>query len=256
MRRVLWIAVILWGTAAFAQNPAAPRTQSPLPAGIILPVRLNNSISSRKAKPGQEVTARIMQNVPLPDRRRIREGARVVGHIVSVETPPGSSGARVSFKFESLIVSGKTFPISVSLRAIASLGEVEDAQLPFFGADRGTGDTAYTTVQVGGDVVYRGGGHVMEHGVIVGEPVYDGVLARVAANPDGPCRSDVNANEWPQALWVFSADACGVYGFAGVRIVHAGQTNTAGEITLAADHGQLDVRSGSGMLLRVNPSQQ
>jgi hypothetical protein len=253
MRRAVWIAVILWGTEAFAQNAAAPRIESPLPAGIILPVRLNNSISSRKGKPGQAVTVRIMQNVPLPDRGRIHEGARVVGHIVSVEAPLGGSGARVSLKFEALVVSRKTFPISLSLLAIASPREVEDAQLPLLGADRGTGAWAYTTVQVGGDVVYRGGGHVMEHGVIVGEPVYDGVLVRVTANSDGPCRGDADGNELLQALWVFSSDACGVYGFAGVTISHAGRTNPVGELTLAANHGQLDVRSGSGMLLRVNP---
>ena len=257
MRRLLAIAVILgtlmWGTAAVAQDAATPRTKGPLPAGLILPVRLNNSISSAKAKAGQVVTARIMQNVPLPDRGRIRAGARVVGHIVSVEAPAGSSGARVSLKFEWLVVSGNTFPISVSLRAIASLREVEDAQVPPFGADRGTGPTAYITVQVGGDVVYRGGGHVMHQGMVVGEPVYDGVLARVTTNSDGPCRDAANGNESLQALWVFSSDACGVYGFSGVRIVHSGKTYPAGETTLAASHRQLDIRSGSGMLLRVNP---
>lgn len=257
MRRMVAIAVMLWAALtwgmAVAQDATAPRTKGPLPAGIILPVQLNTSISSGKAKAGQVVTARIMQNVPLPDRGRIRAGSRVVGHILSVEAPAGSSGARVSLKFDSLVVSGKTFPVSVSLRALASLREVEDAQLPVIGADRGTDPTVYTTVQVGGDVVYRGGGHVMNHGIVVGEPVYDGVLAWVSTSSEGPCRGAVNGNETLQALWIFSADACGVYGFSDVEIVHPGTTERAGEITLAASHGQLDIRSGSGMLLRVNP---
>lgn len=257
MRRVVWFAVIVWGTVVggaevFARSAAAPRTEGPLPAGIILPVRLDNSISSRKAKAGQVITARVMQNVPLPDRGRVRAGTRVVGRIVSVGAPTSSSGAQVSLKFESLVVSGKTFPLNVSLRAIASPREVEDAQLPLWGSDRGTGPTAYTTVQIGGDVVYRGGGHVMHDGVVVGEPVYDGVLARVTTDSDGECRGTVDGNESLQALWVFSADACGAFGLPGLSIVHHGRTDPSGEIALAASHGQLDVRSGSGMLLRVN----
>jgi hypothetical protein len=248
MMRRLWIVVAMSGSTVFAQS-APPRAESRLPAGIILPVRLNNSISSKKAKPGQEVTARIMQNVPLPDRGRIRAGARVVGYIVSAEASADSCGARVSLKFDSLVVSGKTVPISVSLRAIASPMEVEDAQLPDWGADRGTSATAYTTVQVGGDVVYRGGGHVMHGGIVVGEPVYDGVLVRVTANSGEPCRGAVNGDKSPQALWIFSSDACGLYGFAGVRIVQAGRTDPGGEITLAANRGELLIRSGTGMLL-------
>ena len=233
------------------------RGQNLFPPGTILPVRLDHSISSKSAKPGQTFTLRVMQNVPLPDRGRLRAGAHVIGHIIDVSAPNGSgasgaSGARISLKIDSVTVSRRTIPLRASLRAIASAMDVEDAQDPVEGSDRGTPPSAYTTIQVGGDVVYRGGGHVERYGVIVGEPVADGVLVRLSANPEGQCRGDVDGNSWPQALWIFSSDACGVYGYHGVQIVDAGRTDPDGTIVIAADHGQFEIRGGSGMLLRVN----
>jgi hypothetical protein len=232
------------------------RGQNLFPPGTILPVRLNNSISSKTAKAGQTFTMRVMQNVPLPDRGRLRAGARVMGHIVDVSAPSSGSGARIALKIDSVTASRRTIPIRASLRAIASLMDVADAEVPVEGSDRGTPPSAYTTIQVGGDVVYRGGGHVERYGVIVGEPVPDGVLVQVSANPEGQCRGDVEGNSWPQALWIFSGDACGVYGYNGVEIVDAGRTDPDSTVTIAAHHGQFEIRSGSGMLLRVNAASE
>jgi hypothetical protein len=240
---VLVAAMILLATPALAQNA--------LPPGTILPVRLDDSISSKKVKTGQRITARIMQDVPLPDGGRIRASTRVVGHIISVTPPSANSGARVSFKFDALQVAGRKIPIITNLRAVASLREIEDAQDPAWGTDRGTGPNAYTTVQVGGDVVYRGGGHVVRDGTVVGEPVANGVLVRVSDRPRAPCRAEVGGNESLQALWLFSSDACGAYGFPSLHIAHAGRTDPIGDIVLASAYGEVDIRSGSGMLLRV-----
>lgn len=59
---------------------------------------------------------------------------------------------------------------------------------------------SWTTVQVGGDVVYRGNSSVMRGSEIVGKPVSDGVV-------------EFDDNHKPQAVGVFSLDASGTYGF-------------------------------------------
>jgi hypothetical protein len=129
--------------------------------------------------------------------------------------------------------------------------EIDNAQIPNYGGDRGTPSSAYETVQVGGEIVYRGGGHVMQGETIVGEPVYDGVLGRVRASPERNCRSTLDGNDRPQALWLFSSDACGTYGFPHLKIAHAGRSNPFGEIVLTSTEGEVNIRAGSGMLLRV-----
>ncbi len=56
------LAALLTFPSAQAQDKTAGIAD--VPRGTILPVRLNQSISSSKSQPGQIITARIMQDVP------------------------------------------------------------------------------------------------------------------------------------------------------------------------------------------------
>jgi hypothetical protein len=244
MKRIFWFSLIMLSMDLFAQNT--------IPAGTIVPVALNSSLNSRKVKPGQVITARVMQDVPLSPGSTIHAGAKVIGRVIDVKPANGGTGAQVSFRFDTLVVSKRRIPIITNLRALASMMAVEAAQLPESGPDRGTSQNAWTTDQIGGEVVYRGGGPVADGLRSVGEPTYGGVLVHVSAKPGSPCRGEIEGNDRLQALWVFSSDACGVYDFADLAIVHAGRTDPVGEITLASDKGEVNIRAGSGMLLRVN----
>ena len=227
-----------------------------IPSGTILPVSLNSTLSSAKAKPGQTVTAQVAQDVPLADGRMIHAGAIVIGHITSVTPASNGSPASLSLRFETLRAWHQQIPVTTDLRAVAGFVAVEEAQVPDSGPDRGTPQTAWTTTQIGGDAVYRGGGPVMDGAFgQVGEPVSGGVLDRLNANPDGGCRGVEDANGSPQALWVFSSDACGAYGLPHLKVVHSGRTNPAGEITLESSAGQVQIHAGAGMLLRANATE-
>lgn len=232
--------MLLFTTALPAQNS--------IPKGTILPVELNSSLNSGKNKVGQAIWARIMQDVPLPGGAKIRAGTKVVGQVMEVEPAGSGNGASLALRFEEVVISHRRIAITSNLRALASAMEVWDAQIPLTGPDRGTPESAWTTVQVGGDVVYRGGGPVTSEMEVVGEPTYKGVLARTSS-----CQGGASDNE-PQALWVFSSNACGVYGLRHVSIVHSGRTDPVGEIELASDHGEVKVDKASGILLRVKSS--
>ncbi|MGA9511038.1 MAG: hypothetical protein WBV55_20625 [Candidatus Sulfotelmatobacter sp.] len=225
--------------------------QSAIAAGTILPVRLNSELNSHKANSGEVISARLMQDIHLPSGSTLHPGLKVVGRVINVERGKAANAAQLSIRFDALIVSGRRVPITTNVRAIASMMEVEDAQIPEFGPDRGTPENTWTTDQIGGEVVYRGGGPVANGLRSVGQPTPNGVLVQVSAKPGTKCRADVAGNDRPQALWLFSSDACGVYGFSDLTIVHAGRTNPVGEITLASEHGDVKIRAGSGILLRV-----
>jgi len=129
---------------------------------------------------------------------------------------------------------------------------VHEAQLPEIGPDRGTSQNAWTTDQIGGDVVYRGGGPVANGLLTVGEPTANGVLAQVSSQPRGKCRGEIRDEAGLPALWVFSSGACGTYDLPHIAITHAGRTNPLGLVTLTSDKGDINIRAGSGALLRVN----
>lgn len=223
--------------------------QEAVPSGTLLPITLNSSFHSSHAKAGDVIVGTIAQDVPLPSGQSIRRGSKVFGRVVHVGS---GSPAQATLAFDSLKMNGKTVPIETDVRAIASFMMIQDAQVPAMGPDKGTPASAWTTVQIGGEVVYRGGGPVMNAGEVVGKPVPGGVLGQARARVGAPCRGAIDGNNAPQALWLFSSDACGVYGMSDLSIVQSGRTEPVGQIELASQKETLKVPRGTGMLLRVN----
>jgi hypothetical protein len=221
-----------------------------IPAGTILPVLLP-SISSKHAKAGDKIKGKLGQDVLLSGGFKIHGGAAVLGSVVfSTSAGPGP-GAILAIKFDALVQHKKSIPIRTNLRALASASEVADAQTPTSGAGESDVYDWLSTRQVGGDVVYGKEGPVARGSQILGKSTYQGVFVQALASEDGRCRGAVAENNQPQAMWVFSADACGLYGFGDLEIRHAGRTQPIGEIVLESKHSAVLIRSGSGALLRV-----
>jgi hypothetical protein len=237
--------LLMTGLLLLAMGAAA---QTSIPAGTIIPARFNTSFNSQKSKGGQTITARVMQDVPLPSKKVIRAGTTLVGEITEISAASHGSPAEITLRFDKMKLAGQMVPVNTSLRALASMLEVEQAQIPPTGADRGTPWAWSTRDLIGGEVAYGEGGPVARGTKIVGHALAEGVLVPVRGT--GSCADD---GSQPQALWVFSSDACGVYGIDGVRVAHAGRTQPEGQITLTGTQN-FEVRSGSGMLLRVNGS--
>jgi hypothetical protein len=216
-----------------------------IPPATALPVTLNSTLDVRKVVSGQPFTASIAQDVPLPSGGKIRAGSRVRGRVLQAGRK-GDGGSYLRLRFDSVRSHGRDIAITTSLRALALPRDVLDAQIPPRTPARGESPANWTTTQIGDDVVYRGGGHVMHGLTVVGDPVKDGVLAELIAVPRPGC--DAGSSGRRLALWVFSSDACGAYGYSNFEIAHAGDTNPVGEIVVQSGEN-LRVYAGSGMLL-------
>jgi hypothetical protein len=227
-----------------------------LPSGTALPVMAHTSLNSVKAKPGATITGKLMQDVVLASGERIRRGAKVVGQVV--ESSPGAGGtpARLLVRFDRLISGNKQYSVTTSLRSLASMQDVFNAQLPTSTFDEyGTSVSDWTTVQVGGAAVYLGDATVRDGMNVVGHaPGYGITRARLVPAPKRGCTAKLGDSTDEQSLWVFSPWACGTYGFEDVAIAHHGTTPPVGVIELTAP-GAVRIQAGSGWLLLVLPPQ-
>jgi hypothetical protein len=221
--------------------------QSPIPSGTLIPASLSGSLNVKKLHSGQRFHAEIMQDIPGTAMKR---RANVIGHVVGYAPDPAGH-ARLEIAFDAVQTHGQRIPIKADLRAMASFNEVEDAQVPEEGASRGITPEVATTTQIGGEQVYRGGGPVADGNTVVGRPTPWGVLALPRTQTGTACRGEADDNTRAQAFWLFSSDACGVYGYGDIHIAHAGRRQPIGTVVLTSDTSKLDLRSGTAFLLRV-----
>lgn len=240
---LVFLAELLIAAACYAQ----------LPAGTLLPTMLNTTLNSNSDKPGKHISAQIKQDVPLPDRGRIKAGSEITGHIISVSRGAGGAAARIVMAFDTLDAGGRTLHIATELRALASMQAVYEARQPANQSGYDSNVWNWNVRQVGGEVAFGGRQVVLDAAeqVVASMPSPGVVIGKARPNPERGCTAAVD-NALEQALWVFSTDACGVYGFENVKLERPEASQPRDQITLVAPNKVL-VRGGSGLLLAVLP---
>ena len=218
-----------------------------IPPGTAIPVALSSTLDAKKDKPGQKIEGRVMQDVPLAPGEKIKAGAHDIGHIVEVTRPAGR-GSRMVLKFDQLEAGGKKIPLTASVRAIAAMEEVYQAEIPINPLSDGESTNMWVMRQVGGDIVNRRLGLVGAGDAVVGRWTRGAPWAKLAYVSGCPPH-DVPSYE--QAMWVFSVGACGVFGLKDVKLVNAGDGAPAGQIVLESEQ-DLHVGGRSGWFLVVN----
>jgi hypothetical protein len=79
----------------------------------------------------------------------------------------------------------------------------------------------------------------------------DGLFARLLPSDDSASKTRPNCSSTSteQAVAIFSPNACGLYGFEGVSMPHAGRSGS-GTFTLASRGGSIKLYAGSTALLQ------
>lgn len=232
---------------------AASLCAQQIPPGTLLPAMLDTTLDSSHSKPGQQISAKLMQDVPLPNGGKIKRESKLMGHVVAVSPESSGHGASISLQFNQIDIDKHVVPINLGLRALASMELVGAARQPA-NADSGIGTTGWDAnmSQIGGQIAFNGQRIVKApNGQVVGKVVQPGaVLGIPLPNPDRGCLGAIG-NPSEQAFWVFSTDACGLYDEKNLQLDSGIGGASPGSIVLQSPT-KFTIRSGSGLLLQAN----
>ncbi len=253
------LAVLSGAATAVALPPTSLTQPQSLAPQTTIPVTFTRSVSANRARPGDPIIAKTMQTIRLADGQEVRSGATVLGHVVEAspfhfdKTPYAKQTASVlSVQFDSLVVNGGKLPIHVLVRALADAFATDDASRP-----RPTDeDPLSSTTQVGGDIRTPSQAEILnQDGDIVGYNKHGGNFARlVAGSHGGDLHCDASNSE--QAMGIFSASACGVYGFSGLTLNAPDADASPSRITLSSTRRAPEIVRSSSALLETLPLAQ
>lgn len=105
--------------AGNAQVSASP---APAPGGFALPAELTKTVEAKKAKAGDEVTARVLQDVKSGNGQIvIRRGAKLVGHVTEAQARSKENPeSRLGLVFDRAVAKdGSETPLSTVVQALA-----------------------------------------------------------------------------------------------------------------------------------------
>lgn len=253
--------ILLSTVFAFAQTPdqSTPAVQAALAPQTTLPVLFTKSVSADHARVGDKVEAKTMQSVLLASGQEIPRGAQVLGHVVRAnrfvydKTPYAKQpqGA-LSIQFDTLVSRGETIPLHVSLRAIADYFATSAADRPRPSDE----DPLASTTQVGGDIVTPSQKEIVsQEGDTVGYNKRGGRFAHLLAN-SGSSNVRCDASNTEQAMAIFSASACGAYGFTNMVLTTPDSNAGAATFSFVSTRRSPEIARYSSALLEVTPDSQ
>jgi len=230
---------------ALAQKPNEP---------VTLPIVLTRSVSAETSHAGDPVFARTTQRVQLANGAVIPPGATVSGYVLQAvpfvydRTPyakqrPGT----LTIQFDSIAVKGSSVPLQVTIRAMADPLSSWGARTP----NQSAGDSSIETMtQVGGDQLTRAQSEVVSpHGDVVAYNRHGGVYAHLIAS------RECDASSTEVSVGIFSASACGLYGYGEVTAEDRGSLANPSKLTLSSTRYSPKIWKNSTALLETLPLQ-
>lgn len=232
-------------TAASASQQA--QTASPLPAGSLIYAELSKSIDAKKAKQGDEVSAKTTQGVLAQGKVLIPKGSKLVGHVTQVQArTKEQTHSELGIAFDhALLKDGTQIPLAVTIQAMGALRanpamESQSDSSPMGGASPGMPSAA------GSNAPARSGGVMGTAGSTVG-----GVAntAGGVANTAGGVARDTTAGV--AAGGHLDASSRGMVGLPNLTLSASSSGSTQGTV-IASDKGNVKLDGGTELVLRAN----
>jgi hypothetical protein len=246
----VYFAALLSSIIALPQSATGATDISSSPR-TTLPITFTNTVSADRARVGDIVHAKTTQPARLATGELIPAGTAVVGHVAAAsafvydKTPYAKQKESVlEIQFDSLHIAGHDVPLKVTVRAMADPLTTWGAREP----KSSDLDPLATVTQIGGDELVPSQAEVVDrNGDVVAYNRRNGVYAHLIARAG----CDASTNE--VSVDIFSASACGLYGFASVAARETGSTTSPSRLSLISTHTSPKIWKHSAALLELLP---
>jgi hypothetical protein len=243
--------VVLLSSSFALPQPAKAASAPSLPPQATLPIVFTKTVSADRSKAGDVFYAKTTQVVKLATGEVIPAGTEVVGHVAAAsafiydKTPYAKQKESVlAIHFDTVRVAGHDVPLNVAVRAMAD-------PLTSWGAREPKSsdlDPLGTMTQIGGDQLVPSQDEVVDqNGDVVAYNRRNGVYAHLIA------RGGCDGSSTEVSVSIYSASACGLYGFTGVAAREVGSSSSPSTLALISTHTSPKVWRRSTALLEVLP---
>jgi hypothetical protein len=226
------------------QAPPAPVT-APLCVGTAFNAVLTDDLDTRKARPGDTVTAETAEDVAYQRSVVFPKGTKVIGHIVRATSGGrGRAGSALFVQFDkALLKDGEEVILNAGIQALAvgSVAPLSDTESKDGATSAANGPSGPVAEPTSAEPTNDGA-------LIVSTVVYD--------NPRGKLRPPLFAAPAAEgeldSNGLFSPDSKGAFGRPDVKVYTPTSEGSHGTVLLSAKK-QMHLQSGTRLLLVVQP---
>jgi hypothetical protein len=247
------------GDTAASSSASAPSNQTNvgLASGTAFNAALNTPVESKKAKPGDPITAHTTESVKSDGKTALPKGTKLIGHVTQASArAKGDSESALAITFDRAILNnGEVIPLNVAIQALAAAhtaASASDADLDTMGsagANAGAAGTATGRGALTGVTSTAGStvGKLTNTAATVGA-AGTGAVNSAANSTTGVAGTSQGAVGGLNAAGQLTSNSRGVFGLNGLSLNSVVTNNTQSSvITSAGKNVRLD--SGARMLM-------
>ena len=217
--------------AGAAANPAAQSSR--IAPGTVIPVQLTKTIDAKKAKTGDEVVAKVSQDLKTPSGEiLVPKDSKVVGHVTEARArTKDQKDSEVAIAFDHATTKNGDMQLPMSIQAIIAPQNNDSADAG--GSSPSYGNSPSPSMGGGGGRPMSGGTSSMPQ-------------AQTPSNIPNPGMGQSGGNARPP----ITASTQGVIGMSDMKLA-ANAENAQGSV-VSSEKNNVKLESGTIMLLRVN----
>jgi hypothetical protein len=242
-------------------------TSGALSSGTTLQAELTKSLDAKKAKPGDEVTAKLTQDVKSSGQVVMHKGARLVGHVTEAQAKTKDNGeSKLGVAFDKAVLKGgQEMAFNGVIQALAApiqgslSATTDDAGNLGTGMGSGSGTAMGGGRNIGGGVAPMGGGVGGAVNSTVGSTTNTAsntagsVTNSASGAVNGAASQTAGAVTNGTANGAFNSATRGVVGMQGIALNTAAGGNAQGSVISSASRN-VKLDSGTQMILQVTGS--